>query len=88
MTRTATLAAAAVLILAAPAAFAQTAVVTPEGTVVAHPVVPRIITRAAGGTPAGTNANPATAFPRSAETTGNSGLLGGQTAEQHEKFGN
>ena len=82
MTRTTTLAATAALILSAPAAFAQTAVVTPDGTVVAQPVVPGVITGASGGTPAGT------AFPRSAETTGNSGLLGGQTAEQHEKFGN
>ena len=88
MTRTTNLTAAAALILSAPAAFAQTAVVTPDGTVVAQPVVPGVITGASGGTPAGTNATPGTAFPRSAETTGNSGLLGGQTAEQHEKFGN
>ena len=81
-------AAAAALLLSAPVAFAQATVVAPDGAVVAHPAVPGVITGASGGTPAGTTANPATAFPRSSETTGNSGLLGGQTAEQHEKFGN
>lgn len=72
------------------AALAQTVVVTPtpNGGAIITPDGPGVVTGASRGTPLGTNADPATAIPRVSETPGNSGALGGQTAEQHEKFGN
>lgn len=84
---------AAALLLAAPAAWAQSAGTSYTGTsggVQGTPAGAAGANGAAGVAGGGSNtmSNGVTTAPRPGDTTGASGALGGRTAEQHQKFGN
>ena len=81
--------ATATVVLAAPAAFAQSAGTSLGGTSNGQQGTPPSsgVTGTAGGqSTTGTSGGSASAKP--GDTPGNSGALGAGTAEQHEKLGN